>query len=447
MQTFWKIIIVLLLAVFGFSVVVFKPLDKTAYQQTEFYKRQLHEIEKLSFGSNQTESVLLSGWSRVNLTPPYTTPIAIDADRGGKHWNEVHDSIYASAFVFKNAGVKAAYVSCDLLIVPPLALSLVDSMLKLEGFSQQNIFYTATHTHSSIGAWHPTLVGEIFAGKFDQRVVNHIAYCISNAIKTASADLKETTVSYNETAAPEFVCNRLVGKRGEVDDKIRILHLNRSDSSKAMIATYAAHATCLHKGTMELSGDWPSALRDSVKRKIPGLFFCFSAGAVGSMGPVKKHQDKWHQVDYMAKGVAYKILADTTVVVKSESLQLGMWHVPLHLREPSLRVNDFLVLRPWLFYKIFGKEKNYINMLKIGDVTFCGTPCDFSGELNSKIVKSVSGKNIVITSFNGSYIGYITSPNWYELNAYETRTMGWFGHDTGIYFLDIFNRLFKKLSI
>jgi len=441
MQTFWKIIIALLLAVFGFSVVVFKPLDKTPYHQTEFYNQQLREIEKLSFQSNQTDSVLLSGWSRINHTPPFTTPIAIDADRGGKHWNEVHDSIYVSAFVFKNAGVKAAYVSCDLLIVPPLILPLVDSMLRHEGFSQKNIFYTATHTHSSIGAWHPTIVGEIFAGKFDQRVVNHIAFCISKAIITASVGMKKTNVSYTEIEAPEFVFNRLVGKRGEVDTKIRLLHLNRSDSSKAMIATYAAHATCLHKGTMELSGDWPSALRDSVEAKIPGLFFCFSAGAVGSMGPVEKCSEKWQQVDFMANGISDKIIADATKNANIESSSIQMLHLPLHLREPSLRVTSDFVIRPWLFFRIFGKEKNYINMLKIGSITFFGTPCDFSGELNSQITQTFSGKHIIVTSFNGSYIGYVTDPKWYSEKEYETKTMGWFGPDTGDFFKDVILKL------
>jgi hypothetical protein len=444
MQTFWKIIGVFLLFLILLAAVCLKPLDATPYQQTEFYKKQVEVIEKLSFKTDTADSILLCGWSRVNLTPPFTTPIAIDADRGGKHWSEVHDSIFVAAFVFKNAQVKAAYVSCDLLIVPPLVLPVVDSLLKKEGFSQQNIFYTATHSHSSIGGWHPTLVGEIFAGKFDQRVINHIAYCISKSIIDASSNMKQAAVSHSEIAAPEFVFNRLVGDKGCVDDKIRMLTIIREDSSKGMIATYAAHATCLHKGTMELSGDWPSALKDSVEKKIPNLFFCFSAGAVGSMGPVEKHSEKWKQVDFMANGVAEKIVADTTISVKLESKNLGMWHMPLHLREPSLRVNDFLVVRPWLFYRFFGKEETYINMLQIGNISFCGTPCDFSGELNNEISKSFSGKNIVITSFNGSYIGYVTMPKWYTLNAYETRTMGWFGHDTGTYLLDIIVRYINK---
>lgn len=328
-----------------------------------------------------------------------------------------------------------------------MVLPIVDSLLKKEGFSQQNIFYTTTHSHSSIGGWHPTLVGEIFAGKFDQRVINHIADCISKSIIKASSDLKLTEVSFQEIAAPEFVYNRLVGDKGQVDDKIRLIHLNRSDSSKAIIATYAAHATCLHKGTMELSGDWPSALRDSMERKNAGLFFCFSAGAVGSMGPVIHSQNKWESIHFLAHGIARKLVENATLSPAFKSVDLKMWHQPLYVREPNLRISNYFVLRPWLFYKLFGNEKTYLNVLKIGEVVFCGTPCDFSGELNKEICnyEKINNRNLVVTSFNGGYIGYVTKPKWYQLDTYETRTMGWVGHDIGAYFEDIISLYIDKI--
>ena len=102
-------------------IICFRPLDTTPYQQTDFYKKELEEINKLpkTAISNAADTALLqAGWASVNLLPPFTTPIAIDDHRGGKHFEGVHDSIYVRAFVFKLGERKVAYVSADLLIIP-----------------------------------------------------------------------------------------------------------------------------------------------------------------------------------------------------------------------------------------------------------------------------------------------------------------------------------------
>jgi hypothetical protein len=74
---------------------------------------------------------------------------------------------------------------------------------------------------------------------------------------------------------------------------------------------------------------------------------------------------------------------------------------------------------------------------------FAGTPCDFSGELVNELdsVANGKGRRLIVTSFNGGYIGYVTDSRRYRLNTYETRTMGWFGYGTGDYINDIIARL------
>ena len=54
-----------------------------------------------------------------------------------------------------------------------------------------------------------------------------------------------------------------------------------------------------------------------------------------------------------------------------------------------------------------------------------GIPADFSGELVEPIKKSISNNklNLIINSFNGGYVGYITDDKWYDrddINTYET---------------------------
>jgi hypothetical protein len=82
----------------------------------------------------------------------------------------------------------------------------------------------------------------------------------------------------------------------------------------------------------------------------------------------------------------------------------------------------------------------------LGDVRFIGTPCDFSGELTAPVDSAAEkiGLNAVVTSFNGGYIGYITNDKWNNLNQYETRTMNWFGPQTGSYLQKIMIQCVSK---
>jgi len=51
---------------------------------------------------------------------------------------------------------------------------------------------------------------------------------------------------------------------------------------------------------------------------------------------------------------------------------------------------------------------------------------------------------LVVTSFNGVYIGYITHNKRYLLNTYETKTMGWFGDRNGDYMNEVVMKILSK---
>jgi len=74
------------------------------------------------------------------------------------------------------------------------------------------------------------------------------------------------------------------------------------------------------------------------------------------------------------------------------------------------------------------------------------TPCDFSGELAFRIdsLKAPDEKGIMINSFNGSYVGYITDDKWYDRVTYETRDMNWFGPYNGQYFTELILKISEK---
>jgi neutral ceramidase len=445
-------------------IICFKPVDMAPYKQTDFYQKELDEISKIpklkfpnSEAINNTDSAsalplststLQIGWSRVNLLPPFSTPIAIDAHRGGKHFEGVHDSIYVRAFVFKQGEKKIAYVSADLLIIPPTVSEMFDTLMRQQGFDSKNIYFTATHTHTSIGAWHNSYVGEIFAGKYDAHVPIHIANCIAKAIRQADENCSPAKLGYAEIPTTKLVFNRLVHEKGKVDSLLRIVKIEKENGEKAAIITFAAHCTVFHEKMMQLTGDWGGIMMHQLDTSGKINFASFSAGSVGSHGPYEISKNQEEESNYLANHVAALVLANFDSIPVTDVAGINMLHVPLYLRDPEMRVMQHVALRPWLFTKLFGDERVYINTLQLGNIYFAGMPCDFSGELDSPL-DSIAHKqhlHLLITSFNGGYMGYVTDTRWYEMNAYETRTMGWFGPYNGDYLTEVISRLIDKTA-
>ncbi len=65
----------------------------------------------------------------------------------------MHDSIYVRSLVIDNGTQRVAIVSADLLIIPPTVTALLEMELPTIGFTLDNTYLGATHSHNSIGNW------------------------------------------------------------------------------------------------------------------------------------------------------------------------------------------------------------------------------------------------------------------------------------------------------
>jgi neutral ceramidase len=76
-------------------------------------------------------------------------------------------------------------------------------------------------------------------------------------------------------------------------------------------------------------------------------------------------------------------------------------------------------------------------------------PCDFSGEILIENgvydLAEKLDKQLIVTSFNGDYIGYITEDHHYDISKRsEIREMNWVGPHYGAYFKEILRELVQK---
>lgn len=77
-----------------------------------------------------------------------------------------------------------------------------------------------------------------------------------------------------------------------------------------------------------------------------------------------------------------------------------------------------------------------------------GTPCDFSGEFNPSLdsLAAKHGLQMMVTSFNGGYIGYVTPDKYYDEDHYETQLMNWYGPGNGAYMNQCIEHLILKTA-
>ena len=83
--------------------------------------------------------------------------------------------------------------------------------------------------------------------------------------------------------------------------------------------------------------------------------------------------------------IAKKISAHKGEEREMKNTTIEMHRVPLELSELQPKVLHDWRLRPWLFRGAFGEYPTFISVLRIGDIVFLGTPCDFSGEFNASL--------------------------------------------------------------
>lgn len=435
MKILLKIILGCFIFLLALGFLTLTTVDWTPYKETAYYKETKEELGKLAFQGSD-KGYLLGGWAKANITPDKPANLVAYKPRGPYEF--VADSSFVKAIIIGNAQFKVAFLNYELLIVhPELALTLRETIAKQQVPVDQ-IYFTATHTHSGMGGTIPGPVGKIAMGGWDEPLVNTIKNGTLKALEKALANMDTVSLRTKRSEAAEFVSNRLIAT-DPIDPYIRQLILENTDGQSCSLVTYSAHATCLSSKFMGLSGDYPYYLSEFMEERHD--FAVFAAGAVGSHRPKAPGNDIKSIKQYASSldSVVYKNKSEKALAGK----QVLATRLPLKLRSPHYRVSDNIRLRPWLFNWAIGDNPAYFDVVRIGDALFISS----SGEVSGVFYKAweeqaqALGLSLFITTFNGGYIGYITPDKYYSGDYYEARDMNFYGPYNGDYFKEIVSDL------
>ncbi len=400
---------------------------------------------------------LEAGFGRARLTPTIgadrddpvrgrfrSMPLAGFGNRDGKPATGTHDDLEVKAVALRVAGRVGVMVGADALIIPPEVTEAVMRRVESElHLTRQQVYLSATHTHCSLGGWADGLVGESFAGDFQPGARVWFADRIVAAIAESIGDLAPAELGQGRFDAPEFVRNRLVGERGTADAEFSFVVLKQAGGRIGVLGSYSAHATVLSAAVMEFSADYPGWWQRAVESATGGIAV-FLAGGVGSHGPVSS--TRGHEgARLMGEALARRLLDQLPTVPISGQVAFGTLGLEVALPELNVRVSDGVRLRPWLAGQLVpARTRTYLQAFRLQDAVWVSTPCDFSGELALGIkhfLRARTGRQAVITSFNGDYVGYVVLPRYYHMDGYEPRTMSFFGPTVPDYFDDLIRQM------
>ncbi len=427
---------------FVLILVTLAPVRRVLPEQQVFYAAMMQRIDStMSLPFSKDTALLRVGFGKASITPAWPASTAGYVKRKGAKFTAVRDSAFVRVMAFEKGQHRVAVVSLDMLIVPPLLYHMLADELRNTELPAENIFFGATHTHNSIGQWDNHLVGEIYAGPYDERLMKFLTGQVKKALQQSLMNLKRARLYAASVPVNEAVVNRLV-QGGPVDSLLHLLMAEREDGSRGVLTSYTAHATCLSSKDHRLSADYPGEL---TKRLEAGGydFAMFLAGAVGSHAPASlpDGDEKIRRMGAMLNAAATKAGKQP---VSADVLRLH--HIPLLLGEQQIRISSNWRVRSWLSERLLGRTTAALSVLQIGNVLLLGTPCDFSGMLTRPLYEMAAdyGVHVVITSFNGGYIGYVTPDQYFDLNAYETQAMNWYGYGNGKYLTDCMVRILQN---
>ena len=423
------------------SLLTLTTVDWTDYKEKEYYHRTMRAIDNLQWEGG-TGDFLLAGWSTTDATPSEPQDLVGYNPRGDYEF--VQDSSYIKALVLDNGIHSVVYLSYELLIIHPRLANRIETRIRKE-FPIDQVYFTATHTHSGMGGYIPGLMGRIAFGGYDEAVVTMLEDRTVAGINQALAALDTVQVQYKKTAAGEFVMNRFIAE-DPVDPYFRQLIFTNTQGEKGTFITYSAHATCLSSRFMGLSGDYPSYLMDYLEEDNVDFAF-FAAGTVGSHRPMAPGNDILAVRQYVHSLDSVLTASEAiTKPIKGSSLRSAT--LPLYLREAHYRISDNIRLRPWLFNAAFGDTNAHFDVVQLGNILMVSSSGEISGVFYEQWenLAAEKGLHLIITTFNGGYIGYITPDQYYNYHYNEVRDMNWFGPYNGAYFDEIITNIIEQVA-
>jgi hypothetical protein len=425
------------------------PVNRSPLEKGDYYQSSLESIER-TLSTQVPPAPLRAGFASVKLDLPQGLPLSGYGARRGAASTGTHDPIRAKAMVLASGDRRVAFMDTDMLLINAnLARKVQEKLASETPFDL--LYYTATHSHSGPGGWGTWWAENLIAGETSPEGIEVIADGMAEAVRLAAADLKPATLSYGKALVPKFIKNRLLSE-SPVDPSLQTLRFTGEGGAYlGAIVSFPAHATVMGADNLLFSAEYPGFLERALEEAWGGpAFFC--AGPMGSMSPTGGKGEGFDRAAFIGEGLAQEaieLIESGGFRTVSSNPSVMAVKVPIKTPPVQYRVKENLRLAPVLCNLLldFNRDVTF-NVLKIGPLLMVGLPCELSGEIALELYDYAQerGLHLMLTSFNGNYVGYIVPDKYYPLDKYETRGMNFLGPYGGSYFESTLKKVIDELG-
>lgn len=442
-----------LTVLFSGCAVVRKP-----YFQSDYYNKTISGLEQAKPAVKILTDTLFAGFSKSLLIPGSEAinkgrnkrkeiPIAGYGQLKTKYATGIHDSVFVRAVALKTGSDTSIIVSAELLIMPPDIIDSVVTKLSVNGIKRNQLFFSSTHAHSSIGGWGYGIMAKLMAGKRNTSICGFLANSISQAALSAIEDLKPASIGTGFFDAPQYTINRLTRNPEHNNTSFDYMLVEQLNGRKAVVGTYSAHTTTLPSENTLISGDYPGYWSRKIEKSgIDVGLFC--AGSMAGQSPAGKGKD-FESSAFIGESLADSVLAGLSRIRTSPVLTASSITLKTNLPEYHFRFTAKRNFTTGFSRMLMPAPENVcLQALRLNKVIWFFTPGDFSGEsaiLLRRLMKG-DGYRSVVSGYNGSYVGYIIPGKYFYLDHYEPRMMGWFGPTMGDYIFELMDRMGKAVE-
>jgi hypothetical protein len=240
------------------------------------------------------------GVSEIDITPDEPIRLTGYGNRV-EPAGDVRQRLWARALAFGDGRRTAVLITADLIGVPRRLSDDLARRLADAGVERGTVAISATHTHTG-----PSLSGVlpyIFNSPVTppqqaaiDRYTTRVSALLEKVARAALADRKPAQLAWAQGRAG-FAANRRLVKDGKwtgfgitpdgaVDHDLPILVVRGIDGAfRAVLVSYACHATTLEGRDNFIHGDWPGVTRELIQKRHPGAIALVAIGTGADSNP------------------------------------------------------------------------------------------------------------------------------------------------------------------
>ncbi len=376
------------------------------------------------------------------------------------------DSIRAKALLIKSGDKKLLFIGIDLVGANLELWQAVVEHLQPRGYDRNEIFVSATHTHSGPGALSKNIFWAAIALDFFQKkAYDAFMGSIYSAIDQAEANLRPAEIRFTSFDVNGISHNRRRDEAG-VDPTARVFWIRDQESGKFMgsMVNYAIHGVALDDDNLAYSSDVPGGIERAIEDRLAAAngsgsrpVTIFINGAEGDISPNAFRDEGIRSIGKTFGDTALEHVGEGRVLpgdwtVDTTEVQFGKPGLNIHACADNMRPDKENKAISWIGKNAaigvgaFFPDNARLWSISWGGLrmmTWPGEPINELGRRLRKLATDDGATDSLVMGLTNGHLAYFLTPEEFELAGYEA-CVNLFGPQGGIQVLDAYDHLWKS---